>query len=420
MDSALRENQASAATDASDTPYSRAATGFKNYWYPILDERSVGRRPKRMVLLGEPIALVRRGKRIYAVQDECPHRGARLSLGKDEFPGTDTLACRFHGWTFDLKDGRCVAALTDGPDSPVVGKVRVRTFPVEQRKGIVFLWMGRGAPVPLEEDIPALLLREDTKVKVRYRQVYGNWRQHAEGSAGGHFFMLHRDAIALLNHRLGAYNATPRAELQEYDPVDKRMYLLETNADFTWGADYLGLGNWPPQRPWRRSKPPNRRAARGTSTEVQGIKHIGISLPGFLRVRHFPQNGAVYYEWYIAIDAHHYFYMQLSGHWPKNILHRAWINLWYNAWAGPMRKGHFNNQDKSVVQEGTDFEDRQGVHRPTPLFRPDVFPRRWIQMCNAYARGEGWKVTGQQAPGKVKAEEIPLFAGASDTEPLGQ
>jgi len=41
-------------------------------------------------------------------------------------------------------------------------------------------------------------------------------------------------------------------------------------------------------------------------------------------------------------------------------------------------------------------------------------------MCNAYARGEGWKVTGQQAPGKVKAEEIPLFAGASDTEPLGQ
>jgi hypothetical protein len=60
------------------------------------------------------------------------------------------------------------------------------------------------------------------------------------------------------------------------------------------------------------------------------------------------------------------------------------------------------------------------VHRPTPLFRPDVFPRRWIQMCNAYARGEGWKVTGQQAPGKVKVEEIPLFAGASDTEPLGQ
>ena len=88
MDSALRENQASAATDASDTPYSRAVTGFKNYWYPILDERSVGRRPKRMVLLGEPIALVRRGKRIYAVQDECPHRGARHRAAAPVEPST--------------------------------------------------------------------------------------------------------------------------------------------------------------------------------------------------------------------------------------------------------------------------------------------------------------------------------------------
>ena len=415
----LRENEASAATDASETPYARAATGFKNYWYPAIPESDIGGRPKRMVLLGEPIAIVKRGDRVYAVQDECPHRGARMSLGKDEFPGTDTLACRFHGWTFDLKNGRCVAALTDGPDSPVVGKVRIRTFPIEQRKGMVFIWMGRGAPVPLEEDIPALLLRDDAKVKVRYRQVYGNWRQHAEGSAGGHFFMLHRDSIALLSQRLGAYNASANAQLQEHDPVDQRMYLLETNADFTWQDDYEGLGEWPPQRPWRRSRPPSRRGSRGTSTVVQGIKHIGISLPGFLRVRHFPKNGAVYYEWYIAIDAHHYLYMQISAHFPNNIFHHAWINLWYNLWAGPMRKGHFNNQDKGVVRDGTDFEDRMGVHKPTPLFRPDVMPRMWIQMCNDYARGEGWKVTNAEAPAKAKVEQIPDYMGEEEPTPAG-
>lgn len=411
MASKLRENEASAATDASDTPYSRAVTGFKNYWYPAIPARDVGRQPKRMILLGEPIAFVKRGKLVYAVQDECPHRGARLSLGKDEFPGTETIACRFHGWTFNLKDGRCVAALTDGPDSPVVGKVRVRTYPTEQRQGVVFVWMGQGAPVPLEEDIPALILREDAKVKVRYRQVYGNWRQHAEGSAGGHFFMLHRDAIALLTQRLGAYNATGTAELQEYDPVDKRMYLLENNADFTFQDTYGDLGPWPPRRPWRYSRNPARRGARGTSTVVQGIKHIGISLPGFLRVRHFPKNGAVYYEWYIAIDAHHYLYMQISAHFPNNLLHRAWVTLWYNLWAGPFRKGHFNNQDKAVVREGTDFEDRMGAHKPTPLFRPDVFPRMWIQMCNDFARGEGWKVAGSEAPSGAKVEQIPSYEG---------
>ena len=405
-----RENAASASTDTSDTPYNRAVLGFRNYWYPALPEHDIGGRPKRMILLGEPIAFVRRGKKVYAVQDECPHRGARMSLGKDEFPGTDTLACRFHGWTFDLRNGACVAALTDGPDSPVAGKVRIRTFPTEQRNGVVFVWMGRGAPAPLEEDIPALLLRQDASLKVRYRQVYGNWRHHAEGSAGGHFFMLHRDAIALQLHKLGQGNSSHSSELQERCPTDNRMYLLETSKDFNWEQKFGKLGVWPPTRPWRLIKPPNRRAARGTSTEVEGIKYIGISLPGYLRVRHFPKNGAVYYEWYIAINEDHYLYMQISAHFPRNIIHRAWVTLWYNLWAGPMRKGHFNDQDKSMVRDNTNFEKRMGQHKPTPLYQPDLFPRMWIEMCNQYARGEGWLVTGKEAAERAKTE-IPVYAG---------
>jgi phenylpropionate dioxygenase-like ring-hydroxylating dioxygenase large terminal subunit len=374
------------ATTTTTTPYERAVTGFQNYWYPACGEREFGRRPKRMVLLGEPIALVRRGKRIYAVQDECPHRGARMSLGKDEFPGTDTLSCRFHGWTFDLTDGRCVAALTDGPDSPVVGKVRIRTFPVEQRKGIVWVWIGRGAPVPLEEDAPALLLEDATVVKFRHRQVYGNWRYHVEGAGGGHFQMLHRDAIGMLFNRFYSYQ--PDYVIETGDGSgngdDHGPWLSEKTAFPVPQSDFPDVGTWPPMRPWRRLGQPFHRLVRG----VQSV--TSIRLPGYLRVYHFPMNDAMYYEWYVAIDADHYNYFQVSCHWPKNPISRLWTHLWWYAFAGPIRMGRFNDQDKGMVAANTDWEKRQGPHGPVPEhYRPDRYPAGWIEYANANARSAG-------------------------------
>ena len=376
-------------TGQADPPYEHAQLGFRNYWYPALRSQELSaQRPKRMILLGDPIAFVRRQKSAYALIDECPHRGARLSLGKDEFPGFRTISCRFHGWTFDVSDGRCLAALTDGPDSPVVGKVRVRTFPVVERKGIVWIWLGTGQPVPLEEDVPKLILRSDTLVKVRHSQVYGNWRYHAEGSSGGHFFMLHRDSLSLLFHRSAAYNAQHAAEIVE-DPVDGGHYLLEKTSGFTWQETYPSLGLWPPRRPWRFSRTSSRRGQGNTSLKLHGIEHMGIRLPGIFRGRHFPMNGAVYYEWYVPIDETHYSYFQVSCHWPSNILQRLWTHFWYHVWAGPIRKGRFNDQDKSMVRDNTAREARSGRHYPTSLYRPDTTPAKWIEMCNEFARGVG-------------------------------
>ncbi len=127
--------RASAAmTGRGTTPFEKAALGFRNYWYPaLLAQHVTERRPKAVTLLGDEIVFLRRQGQVYALADECPHRGTRLSRGKHEFPGTPTIACRYHGWVFDVTNGACVAALTDGPDSPVVGKVRVRTYPVEEK-----------------------------------------------------------------------------------------------------------------------------------------------------------------------------------------------------------------------------------------------------------------------------------------------
>ena len=113
--------------------YDAAIGGLRNYWYPVAWSSSVGRRPVAVRLLDEPIVLLRERGQVHALADQCPHRGIPLSVGRQEFPGT--WSCRYHGWTFDLETGVLKAALTDGPDSPICNKVRVKTYPVAERAG---------------------------------------------------------------------------------------------------------------------------------------------------------------------------------------------------------------------------------------------------------------------------------------------
>src|SRR5947209_8119261 len=126
--------------------------GHREYWYPALPDRDVGKKPQVLRMLGDDIVFFR-GKdgQVKALLDVCPHRGAFLSLGDCFYDGF--ITCPYHGATFD-GDGNCVAMLTEGPDSKAVGQMKAWAFPTVTAKGIVFVWMGRGDPVDPREDIP--------------------------------------------------------------------------------------------------------------------------------------------------------------------------------------------------------------------------------------------------------------------------
>src|SRR5580704_12353973 len=108
--------------------YNAAALGLRDYWYPVMESRRVRRRPMPVELLGDKVALVRERGRVYAFEDRCPHRSIPFTgagtpiVGKFDFP--EHITCPYHGWVFELKSGCLAAALTDGPDSPIVGKVK--------------------------------------------------------------------------------------------------------------------------------------------------------------------------------------------------------------------------------------------------------------------------------------------------------
>ena len=385
------------------TPYERAVLGFPNYWYPACGAREVRTRPMPLKLLGEPLIFLRRLGKVYAIQDECPHRGARMALGKYEFPGSNTITCRFHGFTYDVTNGACVAALTDGPDSPVVGKLRIRTYPVVERKGIVWVWMGKEAPVPLDEDVPKLILRDNTMVKHQSRVVYGNWRYHAEIGIDAHLPTLHADALTQLNKVIYGYMSDYAPAITKDEEVDDGEWLFKFSGKPVMRDHYPGLGTWPPKRPWRRT---NRRP-KGERTAVQGARQVGLRLPGLVRVPNVPLKGGILYEWYVAVDKDHYRYFQVHCFWPSNPLARLGVHFRHPL-ASNLGFTRFNGQDSMMIGPMTEYQQRHGVNRPMLPYRPDAFPLAWIQMCNEHARGE--------TPQPVVRKEVaatPSVAGGS-------
>ena len=58
----------------------------------------------RVTANGREIALFRFGGVVYALNDQCPHKGGPLSMGWVE---EGNVFCPLHGWKFSLDSGAC-------------------------------------------------------------------------------------------------------------------------------------------------------------------------------------------------------------------------------------------------------------------------------------------------------------------------
>jgi 3-phenylpropionate/trans-cinnamate dioxygenase ferredoxin subunit len=96
---------------------------------------------------GRSIGVFNVGGRLYALHNRCPHRGAPLCEGRLTGLATaerayavtwtregEILRCPWHGWEFDLADGRSVFM----PE-----RVRTKTYPVDVERYDVLETGGR-------------------------------------------------------------------------------------------------------------------------------------------------------------------------------------------------------------------------------------------------------------------------------------
>lgn len=138
---------------------------LRRYWQPFALSQEIGHDlPVPIRLLGEDLVAFRDGEgNVGLVYPRCMHRGASLLYGKIEATG---LRCPYHGWMFDteghLLDTQCELA----SDRGLKKVIRQPWYPVMERHGLLFTYMGPPDKEPLFLQVPRVFedLAEDEEI----------------------------------------------------------------------------------------------------------------------------------------------------------------------------------------------------------------------------------------------------------------
>ena len=165
---------------------------FRSYWLPALLSDQLPENdcaPVRVKLLSERLIAFRDSEGRYGLMDEfCAHRGVSLWFGRNEACG---LRCSYHGWKYDVT-GQCVEVPSEPDASGFAKKIRLRSYPLVERGGVLWAYMGdAAAPPPLPEWEFATVPRSQTFASKRWQE--SNWLQAMEGGIdSSHVSWLHR------------------------------------------------------------------------------------------------------------------------------------------------------------------------------------------------------------------------------------
>jgi phthalate 4,5-dioxygenase oxygenase subunit len=229
---------------------------FRRYWIPALLAEELPEKectPVRVKLLSERLLAWRDTQGRYALHDEfCAHRGVSLWFGRNEENG---LRCAYHGWKYD-HTGQCIEVPSEPVESGFCKKIKLRSYPLVERGGILWAYMG---PVEQQPPLPEF---EWATVPPTHRYLSKRWQEcnYLQAMEGGidsshvsflHSGELHSDPL----HRgtKGAHyqrDRTPKFEVVE--SVGGLQIGARRNAEE--GHHYWRITQW--IMPWYTMVPP--------------------------------------------------------------------------------------------------------------------------------------------------------------------
>jgi len=110
---------------------------LRNSWYMAAWASDLGSDLSGVTICEEPILLFRKTNGdAAAIGGLCPHRFVPLTFGKKI---GDDVQCGYHGMVFD-SSGKCV--LNPHHGGTISPGMKVPSYPVVERYGIIWLWMG--------------------------------------------------------------------------------------------------------------------------------------------------------------------------------------------------------------------------------------------------------------------------------------
>ena len=112
---------------------------FINFWYPAVESEKLEDKPLKRRMLGQDFVLWRDEEgQAHCLSNTCCHRGG--SLG-DGLVADSCVQCPYHGWRFN-GEGQCVRVPSIGMNAKPPGRARVDSYPVMERYGLVFCFLG--------------------------------------------------------------------------------------------------------------------------------------------------------------------------------------------------------------------------------------------------------------------------------------
>jgi phenylpropionate dioxygenase-like ring-hydroxylating dioxygenase large terminal subunit len=116
---------------------------FRRYWLPALLAEEVaeaGGAPVKLQLLSERMLAFRDSEgRLGLIDEFCAHRGVSLWFGRNEEGG---IRCPYHGWKYDV-NGQCMEVPSEPAESGFCNRIKLKSYPLIERGGIVWVYMGR-------------------------------------------------------------------------------------------------------------------------------------------------------------------------------------------------------------------------------------------------------------------------------------
>jgi phenylpropionate dioxygenase-like ring-hydroxylating dioxygenase large terminal subunit len=168
---------------------------FRCYWLPALLAEELPENdcpPVRIKLLSERLVAFRDSDgRLGLIDEFCAHRGVSLWFGRNEESG---LRCPYHGWKYDVT-GQCVDVPSEPAENGFCRKVKLTSYPLVERGGILWAYMGDPAKQPPLPEFEVLTVPPEQRFITKRTQEC-NWLQALEGGIdSSHVSFLHSGGL---------------------------------------------------------------------------------------------------------------------------------------------------------------------------------------------------------------------------------
>jgi len=362
--------------------YFAAKLGFRNHWYPIRMSRDIPEgQVVEVTLCGEDIILKRIDGKVHAMKNRCIHRGVKFTE-KVECYTKNTITCWYHGFTYKWDTGQLCDVIAV-PNSTAIGKRKIKVYPVQEAKGVVFVFYGDDGvtPPPLSEDVPPMFLDEDMHIMGHAYPVKSNWRVGAENGFDGLHVYIHRESPLIPNTQrsLPLGHITVDASFEIVEKPGEAKGVIDVFAKHQSHYEGIVEGQVVVSGTKRHTGSDGEKTKRTTGASLW--------MPCGLRVDGFPYSDLMQFEFYIPVTEDTHLYLITLGKRCKTDEERqAFEHEFWNRWK-PVSLEGFNNQDIMAREASQKFYGRDIGWLEEGLIEEDLLIVQWRELCHRHHRG---------------------------------